>query len=327
MVNFTDKIIIENFKSIRSLELDDCRRINLLIGRPNVGKSNILEAFALFNLHNARHVKDKSIRQFIRTESEAQLFFNGDTNNDIKVTVGTDIYRLSENKESSLNVLTGYLNEEAVVSINKLSLRSSGYHQPEEAIIKSYFFNSPFLFEDTPLKYLHPTTGCNLYRVLKPLSEVVSEISDVLSDYGLKLSFDSSSSQLRFWKELPSGEVFTVPFNSIADTLQRMIFYKTAVASNTNSIITFEEPEANSYPPYISKITADILYSTSNQFFITTHSPYVVNDFLEDKDCSLAIYLVNYQNGETVVKRLSDGELTQVYEYGIDLFFNNEIFD
>lgn len=327
MENFTKTVSIKNFKSIRRAVLDNCRRINLLIGRPNVGKSNILEAFAVFNLHNARYVKDKSVNQFIRTESETQLFFNGDTSKDIEVIVGGDVYRLSDNKESSLSELTGYLNEESVVSINKLNIKSSGHRQPEETVVKSYFFNSSFSFEETPLRYLQPTTGCNLYKVLKPISKVINEVSDILLAYGLKLSFDSASGQLRFWKDLPSGEVFTVPFSSIADTLQRMIFYKTAIASNSNSIITFEEPEANSYPPYISKITADILYSTSNQFFITTHSPYVVNDFLEDKDSSLAIFVIDYQNGETIVKRLSDEQLTQVYEYGIDLFFNTEIFD
>lgn len=33
---------IRNFKSIKDLDLD-CRRVNLFIGEPNTGKSNILE--------------------------------------------------------------------------------------------------------------------------------------------------------------------------------------------------------------------------------------------------------------------------------------------
>lgn len=41
-----DRLKIERFKSIRSLEIN-CRRINLVIGAPNVGKSNILEALGL----------------------------------------------------------------------------------------------------------------------------------------------------------------------------------------------------------------------------------------------------------------------------------------
>lgn len=40
----------------------------------------------------------------------------------------------------------------------------------------------------------------------------------------------------------------------------------------------------------------------------------------------LAIYLVDYKNGETIVKRASDKEVDEMYEYGVDLFFNTETF-
>ena len=39
---------IENFKSIKHLKLD-CKRINLFIGEPNTGKSNILESFGILS--------------------------------------------------------------------------------------------------------------------------------------------------------------------------------------------------------------------------------------------------------------------------------------
>ena len=50
----------------------------------------------------------------------------------------------------------------------------------------------------------------------------------------------------------------------------------------------------------------------------------VVNDFLELPSDQLAIYLVDFRNGETFVKRASDTEVQEMYEYGIDLFFNTE---
>lgn len=43
-------VFIKNFKAAKSVTLSDCRRINVLIGRPNVGKSNILEALAMFDV-------------------------------------------------------------------------------------------------------------------------------------------------------------------------------------------------------------------------------------------------------------------------------------
>ena len=42
------KLGIKNFKSIKDLELD-CKRVNVFIGEPNTGKSNILEALGLLS--------------------------------------------------------------------------------------------------------------------------------------------------------------------------------------------------------------------------------------------------------------------------------------
>lgn len=52
MPQIIKNIHIENFKSAKNVELTDCKRINLLIGKPNVGKSNLLEALSLFCLYN-----------------------------------------------------------------------------------------------------------------------------------------------------------------------------------------------------------------------------------------------------------------------------------
>ncbi|MEP7169716.1 MAG: AAA family ATPase, partial [Bacteroidota bacterium] len=49
--NFIDYLKIHNFKSVKKLDIP-CNRINIFIGKPNVGKSNILEALSLFCLPN-----------------------------------------------------------------------------------------------------------------------------------------------------------------------------------------------------------------------------------------------------------------------------------
>ena len=62
--NFLDWVEIKNFKSIKDLRLD-CKRINVFIGKPNVGKSNILEALGLLG---AEHYYgfDPTLRQFCK---------------------------------------------------------------------------------------------------------------------------------------------------------------------------------------------------------------------------------------------------------------------
>jgi hypothetical protein len=79
-------------------------------------------------------------------------------------------------------------------------------------------------------------------------------------------------------------------------------------------------------PPYISHITQDIIDSKSNQFILSTHSPYVLNEFLEDARDELAIFMVDYKNGETVANKLTREDLDDIYGHGIDLFTNYEMF-
>ena len=107
---------------------------------------------------------------------------------------------------------------------------------------------------------------------------------------------------------------------------KELSFLKPRLLPTKIRLFLFEEPEAHCFPPYIRQITQDILDSETNQFFIATHSPYVLNDFLEYERNDVAIFIANFKNGETVIKRLTDEEVNDVYQYGIDLFFNHELF-
>lgn len=321
----TTKIEIKNFKSVKHVILDNCKRINLLIGRPNVGKSNILEALSSYSLPYARYTNNKSIQQFIRCENESELFYNGDMTKEIEIKTDTDKFVFKSNQTSFVSRLNGLLNDKSVVELMGLKIRQTGTEMTNKDV-RSYSFPVPFQFENTGLKFLQPTTGSNLSSVLDSLETTKNEISDLLSSYGLRLSFDRASQQIKLLKSISDSSIYLVPFNSIADTLQRVMYYKTAIASNENAILTFEEPEAHSYPPYISKITTDIIYSESNQFFITTHSPYVLNEFMENRIEDLSIYLIDFVDGETTVKGLTEEQIAQVSQAGVDLFFNSEIF-
>ncbi len=53
-------LTIRNFKSIKELSLS-CRKLNIFIGEPNTGKSNILEALSL----RSQNVLGQSLNQDI----------------------------------------------------------------------------------------------------------------------------------------------------------------------------------------------------------------------------------------------------------------------
>lgn len=63
-------------------------------------------------------------------------------------------------------------------------------------------------------------------------------------------------------------------------------------------------------------VVQSILSSTNNSFFITTHSPYIINALLEQLTDEVAIYFVDMKSGNTVVQRATDDEMQEIYESG-----------
>src|SRR5690606_7628493 len=154
---------------------------------------------------------------------------------------------------------------------------------------------------------------------------VQREFSGLLKPYDLDLVVDVSTNDVKITPKIKDGIIHSITISLIADTLIRLVFFKTAILTNKDSILLFEEPEAQMFPPYIAKLTSDIIFEeNNNQYFIATHSPYVVNEFIEEVQDDLAIYLVDYDKGQTIIKRLTDEQVSEIAQYGIDLFFNLE---
>ena len=67
--HFYEQLKIENFRGIKSLEIDDLARVNLFVGRNNCGKTSVLEAaFLLTGMSNPALIP--------RIENSRGLFFN-----------------------------------------------------------------------------------------------------------------------------------------------------------------------------------------------------------------------------------------------------------
>jgi AAA15 family ATPase/GTPase len=344
MSAFFENIKIENFKSLRNVELKDCSRINLFIGKPNVGKSNILEALSLFSVtHNQGVVRyTNTLKWYMRYENEAELFFNGITEDSNFAHIHTNLAdcKLTYKNFGDLAIEVSAEGVESVVNItlDEIGLptikHSTTYNQSFRKVKKYTFdYNATNSKKKTRLRlpFLEPPFGSNLMKTIEQNGTLSEECIEFFKRYDLDLVFDRASNNLKVMKTLKNGKegiprIFLLPYSSVADTLQRIIFYKTAIASNKNSILLFEEPEAHSFPPYIVHITQEMIWSKENQFFLTTHSPFVLNDFLENAREDLAVYLVDWVDGESTVKRLSDEELHKIYQYGVDLFTNLETF-
>ena len=331
MKNFIDYIHINNFKSIHDLKLEDCRRINLFIGYPNVGKSNVLEALSSFSTPFLD--KGENLNRFIRVENKNELFYNaGSKFFNIKTNIENVAFYV---KEESLSTLCREIAKDELPFDQNLNLIVKAHNVTKSnynsSNIKRYTFQSKNQWKSTGGDSLLPPFGENIIDVLsynENLSELKSWMKQEFAKYGLEYILDRSSNSLKIQRRLGDDEVFQLPYSSIADTLQRIIFYKTAIVSNKNSVLLFEEPEAHAFPPYIRTITQDVIDSKTNQFFIVTHSPIILNNFIEYADLrkEVAIYVFDFKDGRTTAKRLSDEEVDRVYNYGEDLFFNIENF-
>jgi AAA15 family ATPase/GTPase len=334
-------IEIKNFKSIRHQKIEDCRRINVFVGYPNTGKSNILEAIGLYSV--IRDLGESfQFNDICRVKGFSELFFNKDYKNAVNLLIN-ESFLLEGILEQSGNLgIRVHKGSEAkpedqffnsTVSVPQYEFRSTGPTFESEfkasiGRIKKYRFTEDVKIDrQQPLALAIPF-GTNLLGVLQGDSGLRKEVVSLLDNYNQKLVLDEK--EIIFLKYLTDESGVIIPYHLVADTLKRLIFHKAAIFSNSKNVLLFEEPEAHMFPPFISKFTTDMIFDKrGNQFFVTTHSPFVINDLLENlKDDEVSIYVVGYDReiGETFLRRLSSEQVQEIYQFGIDIYLNLERF-
>jgi AAA15 family ATPase/GTPase len=336
-MSFINNIEIKNFKSIRHQKIEGCKKINVFIGYPNVGKSNILEALSLFVYLNKS--QDLPLNLFIRFKELIDLFSDGDKQKDAEIFTNELVVGLRYQDKNNLEV--GFVTRanyvEKFTSQTAMMLKSlrfgkdGGIHGSSirkyeiNNQVKKYQFKSEvgFIYSNQDQRVLDHPFGSNLSEVIRYNSQLRKECGELFSSYDLKLIFDENE-KILVQKQLDEFSAFQFSFLQIADTLQRLIFHKAAILTNENAILLLEEPEAHMFPPYIKKLTTDILLDKTNQFFIATHSPYVLDELILEGGEDLSVYLVDYKKGQTIIHHLTNDDLSEIRQYGVDLFFNIE---
>lgn len=319
-MNIIDNIHLKNFKSLKDVYINGLKTYNLFVGRPNVGKSNILKGIGTFAIP---FIANKGVTLYPLTQAinAPQIFHNGNISEEASIVAGDFSIKMKYVSQKGLKIEYGDGSSISRLTVIDMYVKKLLEGDP---IVKPYQYGTLVSASKRDTIYLTPLSGYNLMHVVQSSEELKKEFSDLLKDYELNLVFDTSSQSIQVMKMLDESSSFLIPYDAIADTLKRLLYYEAATMSNVGSILTFEEIEAHAYPPYIVKIVQCILKNTDNQYFITTHSPYVINEFLQERKADVAVHIVDYKNGETIVKTLSESEIEDVYNYGIDLFFNTE---
>ncbi|MEO8148599.1 MAG: AAA family ATPase [Bacteroidia bacterium] len=363
---FITNLTIKHFKSIENITLNP-KRINVFIGKPNVGKSNVLEALSMFCLpYGLENTGGKyEIREdFIRYEIMKDFYRFSDVTKDIEMITNVGSLIIRQNRNLFSLVIGKNIDEEineliktASGNTNSLIQNLSDYKSESnngflnpfyldvsmegnvgnafdfnfyQTFIKRYDFKRFTSAHEEKLSpftgFLNIPNGTNLFALIQTHPKIREIANDYFSEYKLDFVLRHRENSFEIQRRY-EGSVDTVPFSSTADTLQRMIFYKAAILSNEDSVLLFEEPESHTFPKYIDDLGELICESKTNQFFISTHSPYLIQSLLKsDKQDELAIFVLDYENYMTIARMLSDDEIQQIYDEGVDVFFNLNVF-
>lgn len=323
---------IERFKSIRSLSIP-CRKVNVFIGPPDTGKTNILEALYFISLLGWGAPLGTSLR--LRQELGFELlfyrqFFDQPFQISLRLTpphAGSADIKVSatiEGQDRHLNITSG--RGTSGVAFNGV------LHVPELEWIRFYSYASSEHWQyNTGFKhgaiFISPPHGGNLLYIARHNAKVYEFLKDTLSGLNWKLRFDQNSKTFRL-SEVREDDILDYNLDLLSDSLKRLFFYGAIILTTESATLVLDEPDVFAFPPYPKMLGEMIAGDASNQFFLTTHNPYFLTGVAEKTPAdSLALFVCSRDSeGGTVVKLLTPEEVGRVIELGASAFFNLDEF-
>src|SRR5438552_13048838 len=301
---------LKNFKSIRALEFD-ARRVNLFVCEPNTGKSNIVEALAFFSFG----IADK-LQEILRFKSTADLFFDQKINVPLEVEIGE--WKMSLQFRDI--IFQGLFSSGAVKGTFTMTHQGVVSWTEPPAPIRYYKFRPGTLFSNAKPGLLNPPFGDNLVAVLYTNEQLRKRIGDIVRSKGFRLQLKPTDNELLISKDV-DDELYSYPWMSVSDTLRRIAFLMAILETNRDATLLLDEPEAHTFPFYTKYLAERIALDESNQFFITTHNPYLLASIVEKtlmKD--LAVFVTRMENFETKLDLVPEKKLPELLELGSDAF-------
>lgn len=318
------KLSVSNFKSVRHLDID-CKKVNLFIGEPNTGKSNILEALALLSW--CGRPREADLRDYVRLQLMQNMFYDQLLDNGIDVSLsllpGEADVGLHVRFENDRFEFRERLNAKPFAATDHqggLCLYRCGHLDR----INFYRFKNMDKHDGAQPGSLRPPNGMNLFSVVFTSEALRDTMTEFFRKYGLKLVLRPQDRLFEVQKQV-DDLVFSYPYALTSDTLRRIIFYTVAIASNKDSVLVFEEPESNAFPYYTKYLGERIALDETNQFFIATHNPYLLSAVIEKtRQEDVQVFVTYFKNYETRVKPLTSDQLSELME--ADPFFNLDRF-
>jgi len=242
------KLSVSNFKSVRQLDIE-CKKVNLFIGEPNTGKSNILESLAFLSwwAHPTQNLHD-----YVRFQAIQNLFYDQLLDHEIRISLS-----LTSGKSDVSAFICFAKDHFELRSQPKPAIRATlnyqglfgGGNHPQTRDIKFFRFKNLEKYDDKEPGSLKPPNGINLFSVVFGTESLRDMMKEFFQKYELRLVLKPQEKLFELQKQA-DDLVFSFPYSLTSDTLRRIIFYTVAIASNKGSVLVFEEPESNAFPYY-----------------------------------------------------------------------------
>lgn len=314
---------IQNFKSIRHMRID-CKRINVFIGEPNSGKSNILEAIGFLSYLGFGGAPQR----YVRTRIFRELFYDKNIENEL--IIKTDFVEISAKAEGATVMFRYriYTPESSEWKVRGISVSPDGFVTSlsidQLRFFRFYRFSGTIGTMAEPTGYLHPPSGDNLLGVLYSKPSLRELVGSLFEKFGYKLIIKPDEKRIEILK-LMDGVGISLPPYLISETLLRMVFNFTIIESNKGAIIALEEPESHAFPFYVKMLAESIADDKENQYFISTHNPYFLIPLVQKTPIEdINVIVTEFSNYETKAHIVPKEKLSELLDLEIDVFFNLE---
>ncbi|MEI0527694.1 AAA family ATPase [Brachyspira intermedia] len=313
--HFVKNISFENFKCFKKLEFDGFKRVNLIGGQNNVGKTSFMEGVNLsvysedaLNLHT-------NIRQMIKSRQnddiDIDFFYNDENIINIK----------SNNKNVQIRYIKDHLKENRMITTPYFKL-IVGYSEFELDIYD--FCNDKIIIKDD-YHFIHSFKAdeeyiASLYGQLTNLGkeDYIDNSLKIFDEniIGIRQIFNNNKVTLKLklkYREKP------VLLSSFGEGINRYIAIICAIWASKDGYLFIDEIENGIHYtnyPKLWKLIFEISKEANCQIFAATHSKECIEAFNKENKDNDGLYLEFYRNQKTGIINIKDRDNEQL-EYAL----------
>lgn len=313
--HFVKNISFENFKCFKKLEFDGFKRVNLIGGKNNVGKTSFMEGINLTVYSEDALKLHTNIRQMIKDRQNDDIDIDFFYNDEDNININTD------KKNIKITYIKNPIKENRMTSAPYFNL-ILGFSEFELDI---YDFCNPKIIIKDDYHFIH-SSKFNEEYIAALYGNVINLGKEDYIDSSLKM-FDENIIALR---QIFNNNKVTlklklkdrekpVLLSSFGEGINRYIAIICAIWASKDGYLFIDEIENGIHYtnyPKLWKLIFEISKEANCQIFAATHSKECIEAFNKENKYNDGLYLELYRNQKTGLINIKDRDNEQL-EYAL----------